>query len=125
MATISTQTESKTATRGTQSEPEVSLFGGFPPWLARVFGPRQLHMGILALMLVLIAAFLWAWAQGSMAMEERGMWILANDRAYRLSDEIIRRQALALALMKGRGGYLTPTKLVNIYQPTLARPFVA
>ena len=95
-------------------------------WLTRCLGHQPSKMALLAVMLVvLVVASVWAWTQGSMAMEERAMWMLANERAYPLSDEILRRQALALAFMTGGGGYLTPEKVVSVYHPTLARPFLA
>ena len=87
------------------------------------------HFKITAILVVftLVSSMLWAWNQGSLALQERNMWLLANDKAYPLSDEIIRRQALAVLQSTGKGGgadWLLPENVMDMYRPTLARPFM-
>jgi len=112
------QTKPKTTqSQAVQTEPEkVINLDGKKPWYMHKYTKAVSGTVIIFTLLMLL---LWAWTQCQAATKERKMWMLANDTAYRLSDEVIRKQAIALLQRtqdRAALGWLTPAKIMTLHQ---------
>ena len=69
--------------------------------------------GAIFMAFIFIMATFYHFHQGSAAMSERAMWMIANARVPRLPEENLRKQAVAFLQMHHRQsmGYLTPEKV--------------
>jgi len=112
------QTEPRaTKSRAVQTEPEQMIIPNEKkPWYMRTC--NQAIFGAVMVSGLLMLLF-WAWSQCQAVTKERKMWMQANDHAYRLSDEVIRKQAIALLLRtsdRARLGWLTPEKIMTLHR---------
>jgi len=112
------QTEPRaTKSRAVQTEPEQMIIPNEKkPWYMRTCNQAIFGAGMVSGLLMLL---FWAWSQCQAVTKERKMWMQANDHAYRLSDEVIRKQAIALLLRtsdRARLGWLTPEKIMTLHR---------
>lgn len=89
---------------------------------------KRIFFGFGVLLLAAVALYInyWAWNQGKMAKQERNMWMLGNDRAQRLPNEILRKQAIALlqATEKRESlGWLTPVNIRKLHATMFSQKF--
>jgi chromosome segregation ATPase len=116
-----------THSQAVQTEPETINLQEKKPWYLRNHIPAIFSTVMVSALFMLLA---WAWYQGQAAMKERKMWMQANDHAYRSSDEVIRKQAIALLQRtqdRARLGWLTPEKVMTLHRgahKALARTFL-
>ncbi len=117
----------------TPSEPVVLVNSGTQTqrdedhWIFNRFSKHTIVVGAIVMLFTLVMASCWAWRQGSLASQERNMWMLANDRADPLGAETIRRQAIYVLQATAKReslGWLSAGKVAGMQIPIRANKFV-